>query len=88
MDNVKARADAMNGRKPARLQPALIAQAQQEYAATVDAATKHPDADGRRILTAEHCSLHAAIDAYRRDGDASNLRGVIDECRRTRELWS
>lgn len=68
---------------------ALLAEASSEYARTVAAASnpKMP-VDGRRVLTSEHMALKSAMDSYRRGLDGANLRAVIDECARTRGLWT
>ena len=71
-----------------KIDRALIAVAQREYAATVSAAMAHTAPDARRVLTSEHCALKSAIDAYRRDGDSSNLEAVVLECARVRRMWT
>jgi hypothetical protein len=67
---------------------AALRTARAEYAATIDAAVKHLSADGRRVLTTEHCTLKAQIDAYMREHLSAPLETATTECRRTREMWT
>jgi len=68
---------------------ALLAEASREYALTVTAASSRKmPVDGRRVLSTEHCSLKCAMDSYRRTLDYTALRAAINECTRTRGLWT
>jgi hypothetical protein len=58
-----------------------------EYSRTVAASVRHPSADGRRVLTSEHCALAAAIQLFQRHRGAENLENVTAECRRVRAMW-
>lgn len=65
-----------------------LASAITEYNRTVSAAMRHTAADGRQILTSEHCGLMSAIQAFEQHLGFEALEKSTAECRRTRELWS
>jgi len=65
-----------------------LAKARVEYSRTVDAAVRHPEPDGRRVLTSEHCSLAAAIQDFERNRGFKNLEAVTAECAHVRAMWA
>lgn len=65
-----------------------LANARTEYSRTMDAAARHPAADGRRVLSESHCLLASAIQAFERNLGFENLEKATAECKRVREMWT
>lgn len=77
-----------NGYETIRGREAMAA-AQAEYSRTVAVAMiSSMPADGRRVLTSEHVSLAAAIQAFGREGQSEPLEHSTDECGRVRKMWT